>query len=113
MRPGTESSLVRAVLQLLALRGVCAWRCNSGGLSRTDAAGRRRYYKFAGVEGLSDVAGVLPGGRALFVECKRPGRKATVAQAAFLDRMRAQGAVALVVEDVRDLAEVLDALVSG
>jgi hypothetical protein len=92
---------------------VAAWRCNSGGISRTDGAGRRHYYRFAGVEGLSDVAGVLPGGRALFVECKQPGRKPTVAQAAFLERMRVQGAVALVVEDVRDLGEVLDDLVSG
>jgi hypothetical protein len=43
----------------------------------------------------------------------RPGARLTADQAGFLECVRAAGGVGLVVEDVRDLALALDAVVSG
>jgi len=43
---------------------------------------------------------LLPGGRALFVECKRPGAKPTKLQAAEHERMRTLGFEVVVVDSM-------------
>jgi hypothetical protein len=73
-----ETELVRQCLALLGLRGVFAWRNNSGAFVR-DQGEARRYFR-AGAVGSPDILGVLPGGRFLGVECKRPA-KWTVSEA--------------------------------
>jgi hypothetical protein len=98
-----ESNLVKACLQLLALRGVPAWRTNSGGLS-VERAGRRHFYKFNGAKGCSDILGLLPpGGRMLAVECKLPGNRPTPDQQAFLAAIASAGGIALVITDIAQL----------
>jgi hypothetical protein len=101
-----EAVVLRQVLELLRLRGIPAWRANSGGMR---VGGR--YVRFASADGLSDVVGCLPalGGRMLLVETKRPGGRLTAAQRGFLDVMGAAGALCLVVSDVRQLDEALRA----
>jgi hypothetical protein len=89
-------------LQLLALRGVFAWRNNSGAFVIREA-GRRRFVR-AGLVGGSDILGVLPGGRFLAV----PGNRPTAAQRAFLDQVTAAGGLALVGYDVAELSRFLD-----
>jgi hypothetical protein len=78
------------------------WRTNSGGL-HVERGGRRRFYKFNSQPGLSDCVGVCPGGRALAIEFKREGNKATAQQSAFLDDVRKQGGLALVVDSLDSL----------
>lgn len=80
----------------------------------------------AGIKGLADVVGVLPGGRALFIECKAPAwfapsgktghliqdrapGKPSDAQLAFLDTMHAAGAVVGIVWGPGDLKHILAA----
>jgi hypothetical protein len=110
MKAPRESDLVRACLQLLRVRGVFAWRANSGALA-VQRGGRRRVYRFAGARGLSDILGILPpAGRFLAVECKMPGRNLTADQRAFLDAIRAAGGVALLITDVGELQAALAAL---
>jgi hypothetical protein len=106
MKAPRETDLVRACLQLLRLRGVLAWRVNSGAVAG-EYRGRRRFVKFNTAKGCSDILGILPGGRFLAVECKMPGRKTTPDQAAFLDAVRMAGGLALVVRDVRELQAAL------
>jgi hypothetical protein len=78
------------------------------------SSGRARPAFFSGrAVGSPDIIGVLPGGRFPAVECKRPDKKPTAAQAAFLHRLPQAGAVALVVGDVATLALALDGLLSG
>jgi hypothetical protein len=113
MKAPRETDLVRACLQLLRVRGVCAWRANSGALS-VQRGGRRHVYRFAGVRGLSDILGILPpAGRFLAVECKMRGRKLTAHQQGFLDAIRAAGGVALVITDVGQLQAELTGLLCG
>ncbi len=57
-----------------------------------------------GEYGISDIIGVLPGsGRAFFCEVKTPKGKANDEQIAFLDRMRAAGAIAIVVHSAQEM----------
>jgi hypothetical protein len=104
-----EQDLVNACLQLLKLRGVFAWRNNSGAFVLGEGKGRRFFR--AGLVGGSDILGVLhPTGQLLAVEVKRPGGKPTPQQQAFLDAVRAAGGVAAVVRDVAELVALLDGL---
>ncbi len=104
MKATTETALVRQCLDYLAFRGIMAWRQNSGAMVG-EYKGKRRFVRFAGVKGLSDIAGVLPDGRALYIEVKRPGKSPTVEQTNFLDRVKKLGGVALWVIDVKQLME--------
>ena len=112
MKAPRETDLVRVCLAYLRLRGVFAWRVNSGAVAG-EHGGKRRFVRFNGAKGCSDVLGILPGGRFLAVETKMPGRKTTPHQQAFLDAVRAAGGLALVVRDVAELAAALDAQALG
>jgi len=101
-----EGQIVKACLQYLKLRGVLAWRQNTGAVTGMHK-GKRRFVRF-GIPGMSDIAGVLPSGLALFIECKVPGRKPTAAQWAFLGAVEMTGAVTLVVHSLDELIEQLD-----
>jgi hypothetical protein len=98
-----ESHLVRACLQLLAAWRIPAWRQNQGALK---VGGR--FVRFAGVNGISDILGVLPpSGRMLAVECKTPRGRLAADQAAFLDAVREAGGLSLVVRGVDELHRAL------
>ena len=102
----TESQVLGACLQLLTLRGVFAWRANQAAIPLKGGGFRR----FAGLKGVSDILGVLRGGRLLAVECKRPGEKVRPEQAAFLARVNELGGVGVVVDDVKALEKLLEDL---
>lgn len=84
-------------------------RYNSGAMYNA----KQQYVRFNSAPGHSDTAGTLkPSGRAFYLECKPPGWKGPRDererdQAAFLDSMRACGAIA---EFVRSVDEALAAL---
>ena len=97
LKPPKESEIVRSILDVLALMKVPAWRVNVGmvPVSRADGGTFRRSLN----RGMSDIIGVMPGsGKMLAVEVKRPGKERTVTleQAAFLDRVRDAGGIAIV-----------------
>jgi len=81
MTPLTETNIQRQILDYLARVGVMAWRNNTG---------RRGGVQF-GAKGSPDILGVLPGGRALGIEVKKPGEKATPDQLAWGKRMLGMG----------------------
>jgi hypothetical protein len=116
MKAPREQDLVGPALQLLAAKGVFAWRNNSGGITAFSASGRQRFFRFGGAPGASDILGVLPGGaghppgRFLAIELKRPGRRPTPKQQSFLDMVRLQGGAALVIDDLKQLEREIDLL---
>ena len=64
--------------------------------------------------GFSDLVGVIPGtGRAIFIEVKAPGNKPTALQLEFLERRRAEGAVAFWADGVDSALQQFGAAVSG
>jgi len=105
-RNAEETALVKACIEVLKLRGALCWRQNTGKV-KLEYKGKIRYVPF-GVPGMADIGGILPGGRALQVECKVGSNKLTALQAAFLEQVRAQGAVGLVVYSVDELLKGLD-----
>ncbi|MEW6439227.1 MAG: hypothetical protein AB1508_18915 [Pseudomonadota bacterium] len=102
-----ETALVRACLHYLHIRGVVAWRANTGA-NTYESKGTRRFVRF-GPKGQADIMGVMPpNGRALAIECKMRNRPTTAQQRAFLEHVRAAGGLSAVVHDVEELSAVLD-----
>lgn len=113
MKPPPESVVLAQCLQYLRLSGVFCWRNANAGILRTDARTGRTWRQFSGEPGSSDILGILrrPGcscGILLAVETKRQGGKLTPDQAAFLDRVRQEGGLGLVIRDVKELQEALE-----
>ena len=105
----SEQGIVRACLDLLRLRGIFCWRQKCGGVSlQVGADHRERFVRFTSINGVSDIIGVLPGGRIICVECKRPGGRLTPDQIEFQNAVRRRGGLALVIYDDADLADILD-----
>jgi hypothetical protein len=102
-----EQDIVNACLEVLRYKGVFAWRQNQGRLPVKDRSGAR-LVSFTSINGVSDIIGVLPDGRFLAVECKRPGNVPTGDQQDFLNAVRRRRGLALVITDAEDLAETLD-----
>lgn len=107
-----ERDVQRSILAYLSLAGVFAWRVNSGAARLPGRNGGTQLVRFNTAPGASDIHGVLPAGsdpgaapagRALFIEVKRPGGKATPLQESFLAEARAKGAVAFVASSVEDV----------
>lgn len=73
-----ETDLVRKIRDWLVSAGVVAFKYHGSAY---------------GYKGHSDVYGVLPGGRAFFLEVKMPGKRPEPHQAAFLALVKAPGAV--------------------
>ena len=107
-----EQDIVNACLDLLRLRGVFAYRQNQGAFHPRDRHGER-FIRFTSINGVSDIIGVLPNGRFLAVECKRPGNNPTNDQQAFLDAVRRRGGLALVVYDASDLDDIINRELGG
>jgi hypothetical protein len=98
------SALVKACLDLLALRGVFAWRSNNAGI--WDA--KKKAYRFHGTRGVPDILGCLPGGRLLAVEAKEGRGRLTEEQHCYLAHVNALGGLGLVVRSVGELIGALD-----
>lgn len=116
-----EQAILGEILRALGLLpGVVAWRVNVGAM-RVEGPRGRRFVRF-GLPGMADILGwrsiACPGeheracrvcgGRGrlailLAVEVKRPGERPTAAQAAFLDRVREAGGLAVVATSVGDV----------
>ncbi len=112
-----EKDIQRAILQYLALRGILAWRVNSGAVSGT-YKGKQRFVRFNGAEGCSDIIGMIPGrlfdpprvgATFLAVEVKRPNQKPTEKQQRFLDMVSDAGAISFVARSVADVERALEA----
>lgn len=72
---------------------------------------RKRFIRFAGIEGISDIVGVLrPAGRALAVECKIRPNRPTPQQWAFLKAVDAAGGLAVVAYSVDDVIAAVEAV---
>jgi len=86
-----EAPLKRAILRLLKKRGYLAWSNPQNAYTQS---------------GIPDIQGVLPGGRAFFIECKAPGRYANPVsglskiQAMWVNALREVGALVLVTDSV-------------
>jgi VRR-NUC domain len=100
-----EADILRDCLTWLRLPGVFCWRQNQGAITG-QYHGKRRFLRFTSVDGVSDILGVLrPQGLLLALEVKRPGRRPTPKQEAFLATVRDHGGIGACVQSVAELEQ--------
>jgi len=93
-----ERDVLKDCLEYLNLKGVFAWRNNTGAVKV-----KSRFIKF-GYKGSSDIIGILPNGRFLAIECKREnGGVLSQEQKEFLQTILKNKGLALVVHSVEEL----------
>lgn len=103
VRKPNHAALVKACLEWLHLNGIAAWPQNVGAkLVPATATNKRRFVRF-GHPGLSDIGGILLGGKALYVECKVGRDKVKPDQECFLAMVNEFGGVGIVARSVDDL----------
>lgn len=108
MKAPTENDVVQACLQWLALHNVMAWRNQTTGLYDPT---RKVFRKFTGLKGVSDILGILPGGRFLAVEAKKKGGYPSPEQREFIQNVNDRGGIAFVARSTEDLETHLKGLV--
>lgn len=107
-----EKDIQRTILDALALRKdvVFVGRFNRGQAVATNNYGEQRYTPFNSVPGFPDIHGLLLGGRAFYIEVKRPPphyEKPSEKQQRFLDEARVGGAAAGVATSVEEAMAIL------
>jgi len=100
-----ESTVLSECLSYLRAVDVFCWRQNTGAFKVEN-----RFFR-SSMAGVSDILGVLPGGRFLAIECKREkGGRVSDKQQDFIQRVISAGGVALVVHSAEELREKLRGL---
>jgi len=99
-----EGEVLHSCLEVLSLLQICCWRNNTGAVK---IGNEKRFVRYGKV-GSSDILGILPGGRFLAVECKRPGgRRVSGVQKEFLSEIEQNGGLAVVVHSGEELLKKL------
>jgi hypothetical protein len=97
--PISEAEVVRRVMEYLTLSGIPCYRMNNGAYC-TEGGGFVRF----GAKGMSDIYAIGPGGRSVWIECKRPkGGVVSPYQREFIDCMNRHGGVAVIVTSLESL----------
>lgn len=96
----TEHQIQTQIISFLRLKGFYVIRLNSGRMSY-EYKGRRKFMMLA-EKGTPDVMG-FKYGQVLFVEVKRPGKKATLLQEMKMRELEEYGAKCLVATCIEDL----------
>lgn len=99
----TEQDILSLIRLALSERGIISWRNNTGALKDKDG----RLIRYGLCPGSSDIIGIMPDGRFLAIEVKKPGKKPTPEQLNFIEAIRRHGGIAGVVHGVEDLAGLL------
>jgi hypothetical protein len=107
-----ERELRKTIVAYLRTRPdiVFAGSFNSGQAVETSSTGNERYIRMNTVPGFPDIHGLMQGGRALYIEVKRPTtrKRLTREQTEFLERARSAGAIAGVAISVEDAAKLIE-----
>jgi hypothetical protein len=104
-----ESQLVKEAVQELLVRGIPAWRNNTGFMITRNALGQRTGVLRMGQKGAADIIGCLPPyGQLLAAEAKGPKGKVSSDQERFLKAIRKAGGRAFVFRSVKELIKEIE-----
>lgn len=97
----SEQDIQSLIIDLLRHYGIFCWRNNSQG---TFDPSTKKFRQMTGraIKGVSDIIGVIPGGRALFIEVKTKIGKVSPEQSKFLYDANNKGALTRVMRSVQD-----------
>lgn len=102
----SEAIVLKSILEWLRVRGIFAWRNNTGAV-KIDGPTRNRFVRY-GTPGSSDILGCLPDGRFLAIECKSPIGRPTSDQLVFIKNIRDRGGIAFIARSIDDVIAELD-----
>lgn len=111
VKPPLESVILKDCMAVYKRLGIPAWRRNVAAMV-AEGQGKRRFIK-AGEKGQADTWGILPGGRHLEFEAKRPGNKPTLDQALWLRSTNEAGGASFWADSPEVMERVLRCLVAG
>jgi len=100
-----ESYIQSQILDYLKYRGVFCWRNNTGATTYQRKDGRKQFLRY-GATGSPDIIGIFRG-KFLGIEVKNKLGKVTNSQRLFLDRIKAEGGIALVARSTEDVERAL------
>ena len=100
----SEQDILSLIRLALSERGIISWRNNTGALKDKDG----RLIRYGLCQGSSDIIGIMPDGRFLAIEVKKPGKKPTPEQLNFIEAIRRHGGVAGVVHSPEELEGLLE-----
>jgi len=104
----TEGEIQNQILDWLNLKQIFNWRQNTMGVyCGSDDQGKAKFRK-APATGVADILGVLPNGRFLAIECKRPGGKPSPEQIEFIDNVNANGGLAFIADNLDIVIETIE-----
>lgn len=101
-----EKDIQKAILEYLQLLRIFAWRNNTGAMSG-EHHGKKWFMRF-GFPGIADILGILPSGRFLAIEVKRPGGKLTLDQVAFKQAVESNGGMYLLAQSIDDVKKAFE-----
>ena len=93
-------------MELLLHKGIYCWRNNSTGIYDQKRKSFRTKSKYD-INGVSDICGVLPDGKALFIEVKTKKGKLSPAQKKFLQMVKDLGGIAFKADCLKDVKDEL------
>lgn len=87
------------------IKHIYAWRQNSGAVVYEERYGNERFVRYASINGISDILGILPDWRMLATEVKKVGKKPSKEQRVFLKAIRKNCGVAIVAHSLDEVIE--------
>jgi hypothetical protein len=102
---GPEQTIQRAILEYLNWKHIYCWNNNTAGIY----VKARNTYIPSHASGVSDILGVLPGGRFLAIEVKAPAGRVSPHQQQFIDTINQNGGLAFVARSVEEVEQQLHA----
>lgn len=111
-----ENQVQSACFKYLQLRGAFVWRNNTRTIMVPGKGGKPRPMFFGGCPGAPDIMGILPGGRFIGVECKKPlgpkgghgGSVQTLDQQAWQNECERTGGLYVLARGVEDVEKMLN-----
>jgi hypothetical protein len=98
-----EQGIQKQILEYLRWRHIVCWKNNTAGIY----VKARNTYIPSHAPGVSDILGVLPGGRFLGIEVKAPKGRVSPHQQQFIDTINQAGGLAFVAYSVDDVEQKL------
>lgn len=107
----SEADILHSIMAMLKHHPKVAkvWRQNSG-VFQMQYGAKTHYVRANTARGMSDIAGILKGGRGLYIEVKAAKGRVMEHQQEFLDSMTEAGAVAFIARSVDEVLTKLEDL---
>ena len=99
-----EQDIQRQILDFLRFKGIYCWKNSTVGIFNPKTGG----YIPSHAKGVSDILGILPGGRFLAIEVKRPGGRPSEHQVQFLQEINGRRGLAFIAYSVEDVERQLN-----